>query len=134
MAFNWNPTLETGNQTIDSQHKELINAINKLLEACQKGQAADSTGPTLDFLVSYTKKHFSDEEALQRRSNYPDMQNHYKLHESFLKVVADLSTELKKSGPTPVIINKLVRNVGDWLVNHIQKEDTKVAAHIKNNG
>jgi len=131
MAFNWSPALETGNPIIDSQHKELIKAINNLLTACQQGQAADKAGPTLDFLISYTKRHFADEEALQKKSNYPDLQNHRKLHESLLKTVADLSTDLKKSGPTPVIVNKLVRNVGDWLVSHIQKEDTKVAAHLK---
>ncbi len=132
MAFNWSPALETGNQVIDAQHKELIKAINNLLDACRQGQAADKTGPMLDFLTSYTKRHFSDEEALQKKSNYPDFPNHRKLHESFLNVVADLSVELKKNGPTPVVVNKLVRNVGDWLVSHIQKEDVKVAAHLRN--
>ncbi len=130
MAFTWNPSLETGNQIIDSQHKELIKAVNDLLDACQQGQAADKAGKTLDFLISYTKRHFADEEALQNRSNYPDRHNHRKLHESLLKTVADLAAEMKKSGPTPVLVNKLVRNVGDWLVNHIKKEDAKVSAHI----
>jgi len=132
MAFTWSPALETGNQAIDSQHKELIKAINNLLDACQQGQAQDKAGPTLEFLISYTKKHFAEEEALQLRSNYPDFQNHRKLHESLLKVVAELAADLKKSGPTPVLVNKLIRNVGDWLVNHIKKEDAKVAAHLRN--
>jgi len=133
MAFAWSPALETGNQVIDSQHKELIKAINNLLEACQQGQAQDKVGPTLDFLISYTKKHFAEEESLQLRSSYPDFQNHRKLHESLLKTVNDLSAEMKKNGPTPVFVNNFIRNVGDWLVSHIKKEDAKVAAHIRNN-
>jgi hemerythrin len=132
MAFTWNPSLETGNSVIDSQHKELVKALNNLLEACKQGQSAEAVGPTLDFLISYTKRHFADEEALQKQSNYPDFPNHRKLHESLLKVVSDLAAEMKKGGPTPVLVNNLVRNVGDWLVNHIQKEDAKVAAHLKN--
>jgi hemerythrin len=134
MAITWNPALETGNPVIDAQHKELIKAINNLLDACQQGQAKDKAGPTLDFLISYTKKHFAEEESLQLRSNYPDFQNHRKLHESLLKTVSELAAEMKNSGPTPVLVNKLVRNVGDWLVSHIKKEDAKVAAHIKNSG
>jgi len=132
MAFTWNPSLETGNSVIDSQHKELVKALNNLIDACKQGLSAEAVGPTLDFLISYTKRHFADEEALQKRSNFPDFQNHRKHHESLLKTVGELAAELKKNGPTPSVVNKLVRNVGDWFVNHIQKEDAKIAAHIKN--
>ena len=34
MAYVWSKDLETGNAMIDSQHKELIEAINALLAAC----------------------------------------------------------------------------------------------------
>ncbi|MDR2578812.1 MAG: hemerythrin family protein [Chitinispirillales bacterium] len=134
MAFTWSAALETGHITIDSQHKELVKAVNDLLTACKDGQGADKVNATLNFLVSYTKRHFGEEEKLQEKSSYPDLPNHRKLHEGFVKVVADLSTELKQTGPTPIAINKIVRNIGDWLVNHIQKEDAKIAAHIKKMG
>jgi hemerythrin len=133
MAFAWSPALETGNPIIDAQHKKLIEAINNLLDACQQGKGSNTAGPTLDFLISYTKRHFVDEEALQQKSNYPDIQNHRKLHESFLKTVNDLAADLKNNGPTPMLVTKLIRNVGDWLVSHIKQEDAKVAAHLKNN-
>ncbi|MDR3012758.1 MAG: hemerythrin family protein [Chitinispirillales bacterium] len=131
MAFVWNPALETGHPLIDSQHKELIKAIDNLLTACKEGQVADKIDDTLNFLISYTKRHFGEEENLQRESNYPNFPNHRKLHESFVKVITDLAAELKQTGPTPMLVNKIIRNVGDWLINHIQKEDVQVAAHLK---
>ena len=134
MAFAWSSALETGHAVIDSQHKELINAVNNFLTACQQGQAADKIGATLDFLASYTKKHFSEEEALQQRSNYPDYANHHQYHEQLIKVIAELSAELKQAGATPMLVNKVIRNVGEWLVSHIQQQDTKVAAHLKQTG
>jgi hemerythrin len=134
MAIQWTSALETGHHLIDSQHRELINVINQLLEACIQGQAADKIAPTVEFLDSYTKKHFSEEEALQQKSHYPDYENHRKLHADFLKVVAELSAELKQTGLTPTLTNKIVRNVGGWLTNHIQQQDTKVAAHLKSAG
>ena len=134
MAYAWSSALETGHSIIDSQHKELINAINNLLSACQQGQAADKVNATLDFLAAYTKRHFGEEEALQQKSNYPDYLNHRQYHEAFIKVITDLSAELKQTGPTPSVINKIIRNAGDWLVSHIQQQDTKVAAHLKKTG
>jgi len=134
MAYTWSSALETGHPLIDSQHKELIRMVNELFEECTHGHAADQISKTVDFLFSYTKKHFSEEEALQQQSGYPDYQNHRQLHEDLFKKVAGLSAELKVSGPTPTLINKIIREVGDWLVSHIQHQDTKVAAHIKATG
>ena len=39
MAYQFTKDLETGNRTIDSQHQQLIAAVNALLDACSKGQA-----------------------------------------------------------------------------------------------
>ena len=134
MAFTWSSALETGHGVIDAQHKELISAVNGLLDACQQGQASNKVGPTIDFLVSYTKKHFADEEALQKKAGYPDYAGHRKAHEAFVVTVTELAAQLKQAGPSPVLINKVVRNVGDWLVSHIKKEDTKVAVYLKSVG
>jgi len=134
MAFTWTSSLETGHPLIDSQHKELITAVNNLLAACQQGQAADKVNETMNFLISYTKRHLGEEEELQQKSNYPDLANHRNFHEYFTKTVMELSAELKQNGSTPTVINKIVRNVGDWLINHIQQQDTKVAAHLKTAG
>ena len=43
----------------------------------------------------------------------------------------DLSEEYIKNGSTPLMISKLTTNVGGWLINHIKREDTKLAAHIR---
>lgn len=131
MAFSWTQDLETGNNTIDTQHKTLIDALNKLMEACSQGKAKEQINDTMKFLVDYTKKHFADEERLQISSNYPDYAAHKKYHDDFVKVVADIAKELDEQGPTIVMVGKVNNAVGNWLVTHIKREDSKVAAHIK---
>jgi hemerythrin len=85
-------------------------------------------------LESYTAKHFGDEEKLQIQYQYPDYMNHKTLHEGFKKFVNELATQIKKDGPTAALISKVTFGVGDWLISHIKKEDTKVAGHIKSKG
>jgi len=126
--------LETGHDAIDAQHKELVAAVNKLLEACMQGQGAAKVGETLDFLISYTQRHFRDEEAVQIQSKFPDYVNHCKLHRDFVISVGKLAAELKQTGPTPELVNKIVHDVGGWLVSHIQQQDAKIATHIKKSG
>ena len=131
MAYTWGPALETGHPLIDSQHQELINTINELFEECMQGKGTEQIGKTVDFLVAYTERHFHEEEALQRQSGYPDYQNHRQLHADLVRMISELAVELKQAGPTPMVINKSIRGIGNWLVNHIQQQDTKVAAHLK---
>jgi len=134
MAYAWSADLETGNNTIDGQHKQLIQAINNLLEACSKGQGRTQLSNTMKFLYDYTEKHFADEEKLQLASKYPDYQNHKVYHEGFKKVVRELAKELDEQGPTIVLVGKINSSIGGWLINHIKKEDVKVAKHIHESG
>ena len=76
MAYTFDKSLETGHSLIDSQHKELIAAINNLMEACNQGKGREETKNTIAFLKSYTNKHFGDEEALQRRADCRDRRGH----------------------------------------------------------
>lgn len=130
MAYQFTPDLETGNALIDSQHKQLIEAINQLLAACAAGQGRTELEKTTKFLYDYTSKHFSDEEKLQIQSGYPDYANHKKYHEAFKVVVAGLSKKINEQGATIPLVGEVNGAVAGWLINHIKKEDTKVAAHI----
>jgi hemerythrin-like metal-binding protein len=127
----WSADLETGNDLIDSQHKQLIEALGNLMDACSGGKGRSVLVETFDFLEGYTAKHFGDEESLQKQYNYPDYPNHKKLHDGFKRVVADIGRQLKKEGPTVALVGKVNANVAGWLINHIKHEDTKVAAHVR---
>ena len=131
MAYAWNKDLETGNAMIDQQHKQLIQCINDLLDSCSQGKERNKIIETLQFLENYTKKHFADEEALQKRSGYPDYINHKKYHETFKKTVADIMAQMKTSGPTVALVAKVNTSIASWFVNHIKNEDTKVARHVQ---
>lgn len=129
--YQFSKEVETGNQIIDTQHKQWIDAFNELMDACSKGKGRDSIRSTLIFLQQYTAKHFGDEEALQQKYKYPDYPNHKMLHDGFKKVVSDIIAEYDQSGPTIALVSKINLNLGGWFINHIKREDVKVAAHIK---
>jgi hemerythrin len=131
MAFTWTSELEMGHPVIDAQHKESIDLVNKLLEASKQGQTADKIAPAVDFLISFAKKHFSEEETMMQKSNYPDLENHRAYHTDYIKVITGLSDKLKQPGVTPAVVNNIILHVGEWFVDHIKQQDTKMVAHLK---
>ncbi|WP_394524462.1 bacteriohemerythrin [Lacrimispora sp. JR3] len=132
MAYTFTKDLETGNQLIDTEHRQLIDAVNNLLAACATGKGRSELATITKFLQDYTAKHFSDEEKLQVQSKYPDYVNHRRYHEDFKKVVAEICRKLDKDGPTVALVGEVNSTIAGWLINHIKKEDVKVANHIKN--
>lgn len=130
MAYQLTKDLETGNALIDREHRELIDAINALLDSCSKGQGRNELEKTAQFLQGYTSKHFSDEEQLQRQNNYPDYVQHKKYHEVFKKTVADIVARLSVNGPTIALVGEINTALAGWLINHIKKEDKKLAAYL----
>ncbi|MDR1231362.1 MAG: bacteriohemerythrin [Spirochaetaceae bacterium] len=129
--YVWNETFATGNETIDSQHKMLFDAINRLLSAMRKGEARAELKEALDFLSDYTIKHFFDEEQIQKRAGYPDHPNHHRLHENFKATVRKLGGELILKGASEKLIADVRKKIGDWLVTHIKGQDVKLGAYLR---
>lgn len=122
--------LLTGNEMIDSQHKELIEKINAVLKSCEQSNDKVVAVNTLDFLEEYTNYHFSAEEQLQREIDYPGFAKHKAQHDAFKETIADLQDMLQEEeGPSPAFVAKVQEKVVEWLYVHIEGFDRSVAEY-----
>ena len=136
MSVTFDKSLETGNELIDQQHKELIDRVNKLLESCYMGTEKRTAIQTLNFLLDYTEFHFKAEEQLQEEAGYPGIEAHKEQHQTFVKAVHELLDMLEEEeGPTDAFVEKVSEKVRDWLYYHIQTFDRSVAEYkfMRNN-
>ena len=131
MTYVWDSTLESGYDKVDNQHKQLVTALNNLIDASASGKGDAAVLGTLDFLTGYAIKHFADEEKLQVDYDYPDYHNHKRIHDSFKITVGEFITKVKEQGPTEEIINEVSSAVGAWLINHIKGDDFRMATYVK---
>ena len=130
MYAEFTENLVTGNEMIDSQHKELISKINALLESCEKNTDKVVAIKTLDFLSDYTEYNFNAEEQLQKDINYPGYEKHKAQHDEFKKSVEELHEMLvEEEGPSPAFVEKVQEKVVEWLYTHIQGFDRSVAEY-----
>jgi hemerythrin len=130
MVYVWDDSLKTGHEMIDDQHKQLIAALNGLLDVAETKEA-EAFKKSLDFLNDYTIKHFFEEEQLQQKYNYPDYPNHKKLHEGFKETVREMYRTYIMKGINEELVGEIKSKIGGWLVSHIKVEDVKLAAHIR---
>ena len=109
----------------DRHHQRLIELINALHDAMLEKRAHDILGKLLDELIDYTKIHFNAEEAAMLKYGYPNLTAHKKSHESFVTEVLQFQQDFQ-SGKLMLSI-PVLNFLRDWLVKHIQGEDTLYA-------
>ena len=130
MYAEFDETLVTGNETIDSQHKELIDKINELVRSCETSVELSTAVKTLNYLADYTDFHFSAEEKLQEEIEYPGIEEHKKQHKEFIQTIEDLHDMLvEEEGPTKEFSEKVNEKVIEWLYKHIKGFDRSVAEY-----
>ena len=131
MYAEFDNSLVTGNETIDSQHKELIAKINKLVDSVEQGGGKVEAIKMLDYLADYTEFHFGEEEALQEKVGYPGLAEHKVKHDDFRQTVKELHEMLEEmEGPTDAFVEAVNKNVIMWLYGHIKGFDCSIATYI----
>ena len=133
MKYKLTMDLLTGYKLIDNQHKQLFEAVNRLMDACSKGKGRDQIQETVNFLGDYVMKHFGDEERLQTRSNYPGYTSHKQFHDGYRRQLAEVAQMLVQEGPTVKALGELNRIVA-ILITHIRTEDKRMAKFVQEHG
>ncbi|PLX65882.1 MAG: hypothetical protein C0603_12975 [Denitrovibrio sp.] len=133
MKATWCDSLASGNETIDSQHKELFEHMNAFFDNITHTHNHETTVRTLNFLVKYVRYHFGTEEELMRESEYPHFKEHLNAHRIIVDKLMECYKDLIRSGNTEVITEELGVLLQKWFVEHIMDNDIKLAEHLKNN-
>ena len=127
-------SMEVGVSKIDTQHKELIDRINAVSAMGLKAASREETQKTLDLLGAYIIKHFSDEEALQKQSNYSKYEWHKGQHASYIAEFNKLKNEFTANGHSPMFTLTMNNSIINWIVKHIKSADVELGKHLKSKG
>lgn len=129
-VINWSNQLSTGLDNVDSQHKQLVELINKLGNMHAEGATAQELSDVFTELRNYTVYHFQHEADLMQSVpvNEANKAAHLKAHRGFVERL-EKAGELIGTHPDAVVENLLAFLV-KWLVHHITGVDTRMAREI----
>ena len=125
----WKESYRVGVDFIDTQHKELFDATEKLLLVIQNesGENRKKDGiNTIEFLKGYADKHFSEEEAYQRSIDYSDIEAHKTLHRIFTSTVSRLEKKLVDADFSVPVMKEIAGFLTSWLTYHVIGIDQKL--------
>lgn len=126
----WQPEFALGEETIDAQHKQLFNLLDKLYAAISSGERKEFLQMTFLFLADYAREHFAYEEELMKKFNYPDIETHITEHQRFRDDLKFFQEDFISSGDTSGPLINLIGQISEWLVYHILNVDQQMGAYL----
>ncbi len=126
--IQWSKELSVDVARIDTQHKQLIDIANKLLEAVEGTPDRNVVDLSIKKLREYTVSHFGSEEALMAEVRYPKRGEHQAEHRKLKNDVKQFQRDMyERRTPSPKQVLDFLRG---WLLNHILTFDRELARFI----
>jgi len=119
----WRDAAESGNATIDAQHRALFDDANRLLSAVLAGLPREACRPLMERLMGDVANHFRYEEGLLRSVGYPQAEAHAACHAGLLNRALALAADYERDA---LPVGELFGFLADEVVSqHLFREDRK---------
>lgn len=132
--IEWQQGYATGIESIDTQHRQIIELINRLDVSVGRQDRAE-VGEIIKGLHEYIHTHFIYEEHLLEQSGYKFTESHIRGHRRFVERLESLTRRFEAGA---YVSRELLNFLHRWLVNHIVNEDQNyvpsVQAHFGQGG
>jgi hemerythrin len=130
--FGWKDIYSVNNPNIDFEHKQLFDIAQEAFIEVEPNLKPKKIKEVLTKLYSYMKTHFKHEEEYMMQINYPQIEEHRKLHHEIINTINNFVKSLPSLNED-VFEKELARIIDIALVHHIIIEDRKTSAWVKVN-
>ena len=127
-AIAWSKILSVGVEEIDDDHRRLIAIFNELNHAVASGASAEYRAATLDELLKCTAWHFSHEERLMLKHDYPARAAHTAAHVELIEAATALQAKLALADKA--VANDELAFLDRWLTEHILTVDQHLGGFL----
>jgi hemerythrin len=122
--LQWKPEYSIGVQSMDDEHREMIELINATYGKLTSGHDAAQVEEYLGEILSTISMHFALEERMMRKAGYGEYQAHKDDHEALLDRLRDLMDDYFDD--PKVGAHKLEQSLSDWFAGHFSSFDARL--------
>lgn len=125
MSFlKWKAEYSVGVQSMDDEHRHMIELINDVYEELRGHPDADSIEQFLGDVYHAIAAHFALEERLMRESAYAEYAAHKEDHEELLDQIRDMMDAVSSNGEQGLAM--LEQRLSAWFGNHFATFDARL--------
>ncbi len=124
------PLIYTGDATIDTQHRHLIDLLNLLIQGVDSLNH-DHIQTALKGLTTYVVEHFTDEEALHLSSGAKGYESHVKAHETIIVRLDEMVLAYQRNPNSSLVLMQLLSKIVRDFMDQVEHFDVPLAEQLK---
>lgn len=131
VMYDWHEDLMLGIESIDTEHRSLIEYYKHLSDEMRKGKGHEYYKEFVEYLDNYVITHFNNEETFLNEIGYTQLDHHKQLHREFTDQFLSVYDAIKKgdiSNKQLIQFNIFIKN---WWLYHILVEDRQYIDYYK---
>lgn len=123
MDLTWSQQMSVGNETLDSEHKKILNLVNEVDRAISARNGA-RFAKALKTLEDTTRKHFGNEAKIAFAINYR-FTDHQLEHQYILNEMLIIEQELSNTQGkwSESVAEHYIQFLSTWAIDHIDRDD-----------
>jgi hemerythrin len=126
--FQWSTDYAVGVRQIDMEHQQLFVLAERLHRAMLEGTGKAILVDLLARLTEYTWYHFTHEEQLMERIQYPGYRQHQQEHEELRSRVRE-KNDRAAAGEVTMTMG-VAQFLMEWVENHIIASDRRIGNYM----
>jgi hemerythrin len=132
MELTWSKRLSVGNETLDSEHKTIIDLVRRVEHSIRAKDSA-RFAEALKRLEEATRKHFANEAKIAHAIEYP-FSHHHQEHQYIVKEMMAIEKELAgyHGNWSESIAEHYFQFLSTWAIDLIDQDDMKMKAMLEN--
>jgi hemerythrin len=124
--IEWNDSLKTGHEPIDSDHCGLVSLLNSMERDLRERKAVSSIPGSILTLRDYVRQHFDREETHMIAVGCPAYARNRMEHARFAQRLEGWVARLESEGPSTALAFDVFHGTGNWFATHIPSTDCEL--------
>ena len=121
--LNWKPEYSVNREDMDRNHQEMFHILNSVYDNLMNSRESGFLLPSIDRLSAIAKYQLLMEEQFLREMHVPDIDHHIAEHREFTESIEMIRNDCNDNHLEAS--KELIILLGEWLFNHVLKEDRK---------
>jgi hemerythrin len=117
-----------GIESVDQEHRFLIDLYNDLVFKIETKNTVQLLEVALEKLFGYADYHFTSEERVMQKVDYPDFERHHGQHEGFIQTLTDMFAQRREDDNAA--LKDVAAFVSKWILSHILVSDKALGAFV----
>ncbi|MDR0826543.1 MAG: bacteriohemerythrin [Desulfovibrio sp.] len=121
LCIKWTDKFNIGVTMLDEQHRGLVSIINSFYYHKSDAVVERFLAPTADTLFAFCRIHFMTEEAMMEEAEYPELEDHRKVHRDTFSTLEKLRYECSRDKDP----DRFMQFLKDYWNQHVNDYDRR---------